>query len=166
VLIKLLAFPAFVVAVALTRVVLLYLERRGKPPLRSLFALQLVFLIGFMLAGWAALPLNNAEAPVALLAGMLGAASMGVQNATSRLALNQLTPTTVMTGNVTQLVIDVVDIARGAADHAVRQRSVKFLWPIVAFALGAIGGAYAYVHLYFLALLLPIGILGCLALIQ
>ncbi len=69
-----------------------------------------------------------------------------------------------MTGNVTQLVIDLVDILRGSADTAVRGRITKFLWPIVAFGVGAIGGAFAYVHLQFWALLLPIAILGWFAL--
>ena len=100
---------------------------------------------------------------MALLAGMLGAAAMGVQNGSSRLVLNQLTPTTVMPGNVTQSVIDVVDILRGTADEIVRKRSVKFLWPIVAFAIGAICCGLGYIHFHFFALLLPIGILGWFA---
>jgi len=163
VLIKFLAFLAFVVSVAFTRIFVIWLERHSVPPLRPIFLLQLILLIGFMTLGSLALPLSNAESSLALLAGMLGAAAMGVQNASSRLVLNQLTPTTVMTGNVTQLVIDVVDILRGAADELVRKRSIKFLWPIVAFATGAIFGGLGYVHFHFFALLLPIGILGWFA---
>ena len=68
-----------------------------------------------------------------------------------------------MTGNVTQLVLDAVDLARGAADDAVRQRSLKFIGPIVAFAFGAIGGAVGYLRLAFWALLAPVVVLGVLA---
>ncbi|MEO6921770.1 MAG: YoaK family protein [Collimonas sp.] len=159
VLIKLLAFPAFVFAVALTRMAVIWLERGGKPPMFYLLLLQLVFLLGFMLAGYLIEPVSDSRAPLALLAGMLGAASMGVQNASSRLILQHLTPTTVMTGNVTQVIIDLVDILRGAADDALRQRCIKFFWPIVAFGIGAVGGAFAYKYLLFLALLLPAAIL-------
>jgi uncharacterized membrane protein YoaK (UPF0700 family) len=68
-----------------------------------------------------------------------------------------------MTGNVTQLVIDAVDLARGAGDETVRARSLKFVGPIVAFAVGAIGGGFGYVLTGFAALLLPIAILTLLA---
>ncbi len=159
VLIKLLAFPAFIFAVALTRMAVIWLERGGRAPMFYLLLLQLVFLLGFMLAGYLAEPVTNSRAPLALLAGMLGAAGMGVQNASSRLVLQHLTPTTVMTGNVTQVIIDLVDILRGAATDEIRQRCRKFFWPIVAFGAGAIGGAFAYKHLLFLALLLPLALL-------
>lgn len=160
VLIKFMAFPAFVGAVALTRMIMIWLERSGRAPLRTLFAVQISFLTAFMLLGYFALPIQATDTPVVLLAGMAGAAAMGVQNAASRLAFSDIAPTTVMTGNVTQLVIDLVDILRGSADTAVRGRISKFLWPILAFGFGAIGGAYAYLYAHFWALLLPIAILG------
>ncbi|GGC93234.1 YoaK family protein [Undibacterium terreum] len=163
VLIKFLAFPSFVGAVALTRMIVIWLERSGKAPVRTLFAVQIAFLTAFMLLGYFALPLQSNDTLVVLLAGMSGAAAMGVQNAASRLVLSDIAPTTVMTGNVTQLVIDLVDILRGSADTAVRGRISKFLWPIVAFGLGAIGGAYGYVHFHFWASLLPIATLGLFA---
>ena len=98
-----------------------------------------------------------------MAAGMVGAAAMAVQNAGARLVLSGLAPTTVMTGNVTQWVIDAVDLARGAGDDAVRERARKFIAPIVAFAAGAIVGAFGYVHVGFAALLLPIAVLGGLS---
>ncbi|MES2071406.1 MAG: YoaK family protein [Pseudomonadota bacterium] len=163
VLIKFLAFPAFIGAVALTRMVVLWLERSGKTPLRSVVAMQIAFLLAFMVLGYCALPILKTDTPLALLAGMAGAAAMGVQNAASKLVYNDIAPTTVMTGNVTQLVIDLMDILRGSTDPAVRGRIGKFLWPILAFGLGAIGGAFAYLYLQFWALALPIAILGWFA---
>jgi uncharacterized membrane protein YoaK (UPF0700 family) len=162
VLIKFLAFASFVAAVACTRLYILWLERKQCAPLRSVLGLQLVLLIGFMLIGAAALPLKAPDTPLALLAGAVGAAAMGVQNAAARLLLQNLTPTTVMTGNVTQLVIDLVDLARGGADDTVRKRSVKFFWPILAFGVGAIGGAFAYFYAGFFGLLLPMALLAWL----
>ncbi|KQV82500.1 hypothetical protein ASD15_10825 [Massilia sp. Root351] len=162
VLIKFLAFGAFVAAVAFTRLYILWLERRGVAPLRSVFGLQLLLLIGFMLAGLAALPVTASDTPLALLAGAIGAAAMGVQNAAAKLLLSNLTPTTVMTGNVTQLVIDLVDVVRGGADQAIHRRCAKFLWPILAFGSGCIGGAFAYIYAGFYGLLPAIALLAWL----
>lgn len=164
VLIKLLAFASFVAGVACTRLYILWLEQRQSAPLRPVLWLQLVLLLGFMLAGLAALPLTSSDAPLALLAGTVGAAAMGVQNAAAKLLLSSLTPTTVMTGNVTQLVIDLVDILRGGAGPATHHRCAKFLWPILAFGAGCIGGAFAYVYAGFYGLLLPAALLVWLAL--
>jgi uncharacterized membrane protein YoaK (UPF0700 family) len=159
VLIKFIAFFTFVLAVAFTRLALLWLERGGKPVLLALYLIEAVLLLLFLAFGTLALPVTDAGAPLTILAGAAAAAAMGVQNAGSRLVLQHLTPTTVMTGNVTQLVIDWVDIARGAADEVARARSGKFFWPIVAFAAGAIGGAFAYAWVAFMALALPIAAL-------
>jgi len=159
VLIKFVAFPAFILSVAFTRMAVVWLERAGKAPLPWLLALQLLFLLGFMGVGQHIAPVQDPQAMLTLLAGILGTAAMAVQNAASRLVLTKHTPTTVMTGNVTQLVIDLVDILRGAADDVVRERCRKFFWPIVTFGVGAISGALAYHQVLFLALLLPAAIL-------
>jgi uncharacterized membrane protein YoaK (UPF0700 family) len=102
------------------------------------------------------------DTPLALLAGAIGAAAMGVQNAAAKLLLSNLTPTTVMTGNVTQLVIDLVDVVRGGADQAIHRRCAKFLWPILAFGSGCIGGAFAYIYAGFYGLLPAIALLAWL----
>ena len=156
---KLLVFPAFIVSVALTRLVVLWLERRNRPALRPLLLLQLILLGCFAVAGWRALPLTDSDSQLAVLAGLLGAAAMGVQNAAARLVLGNLAPTTVMTGNVTQLVIDAVDLLRGAGDAATRQRIGKFIGPIVSFSIGAMGGGLGYIYLGFAALALPMLVL-------
>jgi uncharacterized membrane protein YoaK (UPF0700 family) len=162
VLLKLLAFPAFIAAVACTRLLTLRLEAGGHSALRALLLVESALLAAFMVAGWAASPVHDTEAPLAMAAGLLGAAAMGVQNAAARLVLTALAPTTVMTGNVTQLVIDAVDMARGAADAAVRARARRIVESIAAFAVGAIGGAMAYVHAGFAALLAPVTVLAAL----
>ena len=164
VLIKFLAFPAFIAAVAMSRMLALYADRRWNSAARPLLALQVLLLAACMLSGWRAQPIVDASAPWVLATGVLGAAAMGVQNAAGRLAFSNLTPTTVMTGNVTQLVIDVVDLARGAADDALRGRIQKFLWPVLAFGAGAICGAFIFLQISLWALALPLIILASLAL--
>jgi uncharacterized membrane protein YoaK (UPF0700 family) len=164
VLVKFLAFPAFIAAVAGARLLALRTLRRGRSPRVWLLALQCALLAASMLCAWRAQPIVDASAPWVLATGMLGAAAMGVQNAAARLAFSDLAPTTVMTGNVTQVVIDLVDLARSATDDGLRQRIRKFVCPVLAFAGGAICGASFYQHAHLWALALPLVILVGLAL--
>lgn len=156
VLIKFLAFPAFILAVALSRIVALRLEASGKSAARALTGMQLLFLLVFTLLGYMSTPVQSTDAVLPLLAGIAGAAAMGIQNAASRLVWTELAPTTVMTGNVTQIVIDLVDIIRGSAAAGTKARLWKFLWPVLAFGVGAVGGAFAYMVAGFFSLALPV----------
>jgi len=117
-----------------------------------------------MLCGWRAQPIVDPTASWVLGAGMLAAAAMGVQNAASRLAFGELSPTTVMTGNVTQLVLALVDLLRGAADAGLRDRLQKLFWPVVTFGIGAICGALLCERLSLWALALPLVVLAGVAL--
>jgi uncharacterized membrane protein YoaK (UPF0700 family) len=166
VLLKLLAFPAFIVAVVAARLLSRALARRGRSAVRPLLVVQALCLLAFMAAGLRALPIVTPDAPQVLLTGILGAVAMGVQNAQARLELGTLVPTTVMTGNVTQVVIDLVDIAfghAGAETAAVKSRLKKMLPAVAGFGVGAIGGACAWHALSFPALLLPVALLLGLA---
>ena len=165
VLIKLLAFVAFVAAVAASRLLVLAIEHKAWPLQRLLLLVQAALLAASMLCGWRAQPIVEANAPWVLATGLLAAAAMGVQNAAARLAFNDLAPTTVMTGNVTQLVLDLVDLLRGkSADAGLRQRIHKFAWPILAFACGALCGALVYLQVALWALVVPVVILAGMAL--
>ena len=184
---KLLAFPAFVLAVVLSRLIALAAQGRGKSAVQRLFVSQIVLLAGFMAAGLASQGARSADpgstALPVLLAGLLGAMAMGVQNAQGRLELAALVPTTVMTGNVTQLVIDLVDLLvlpKAAADlvagaaasvpvsarAAARARVKRMLPAVLGFGAGAICGAFAYHAWSYWALLLPLALLVWAALIS
>lgn len=161
---KLLALPAFVLAVAATRLTALALERRGVAPLRWLLACEIVILAGFAAAGLLLSPLGSPDGPRAVAVAMLGVAAMGVQNAIGRLGLAHLAATTVMTINVTQVVIDVVDRLRGAAPIGgpARLRMRRMLPAVLAFAVGALAGAYGVAAWSFWCLLVPIATLALL----
>lgn len=165
-LIKFLAFPAFIAGVVIARLVIAALERHQRPALQLAMLLQMLLLVAFMLLGVMASPIGLVQTPLAIAAGMFGAIAMGVHSANARLLLTQLAPTSLMTGNVTQIVIDTVDIIRGAADAATRTRCAKFVWPVLAFGIGAVLAAYAYMFAGFWALLLPIFILLGLILLE
>jgi uncharacterized membrane protein YoaK (UPF0700 family) len=159
-LLKLLAFPAFILGVAAARLLVASCERRGKPAVKPTYLLQLVLLIGFMVCGMLAEPVGRSAGALAMAAGLFGAAAMGAHSAASKLLLSHLAPTSMMTGNVTQLVIDTVDRLRGAADAAAKARCAKFFFPVLAFALGCGAAAFAYIAVGFVALAVPVAILG------
>jgi uncharacterized membrane protein YoaK (UPF0700 family) len=162
VLIKLLAFPAFILAVVVARLIVTRAELAGRTGARPLLALQGTLLLGSMATGWLALPIADSRSTWALMAGVLAAAAMGVQNAASRLVWSSLSPTTVMTGNVTQLTIDLVDLAHRPGHDDIRQRVHRFLWPVVAFGVGAVAGAFAFREFSFPALVAPVVLIGVL----
>jgi uncharacterized membrane protein YoaK (UPF0700 family) len=162
-LLKFLAVPAFALGVVLARLFDLRCARLGHNPARPLLLMQLLLLIGFMVAGIAASPIRDAQAPLVLACGMLGAAGMGVQNAAAKLQFGRLAPTTVMTGNVTELLIDMTDLASGRGNQALHDRFVKFFWPVLSFAFGCIAGGLAYVNFGFWCLLPALVLLAWLA---
>jgi uncharacterized membrane protein YoaK (UPF0700 family) len=102
--------PAFVLAVALAAVVARLERRAGRAPVAVLLSLVAGGLFLFALSG-ATLRLLPGFAPtaVARLGACCAVAAMGFQNALMREALNGSAPTTFMTGNLTQLVIELVD---------------------------------------------------------
>jgi uncharacterized membrane protein YoaK (UPF0700 family) len=166
ILLKFLAFPAFIAGIAGARLLIAAAEAKRWPGLMLALLLEVVLLSGFMLCGWLGSPVGADVTPLAMAAGLLGAAAMGAHSATSRLLLGHLAPTSMMTGNVTQIVIDVVDLLRGAADGKTGDRFAKFIWPLLAFGGGCILAAFAYHALGFSALLLPIAILCGLIVLQ
>lgn len=159
---KLLALPMFVVAVAITRLVAVALERRGVDPLTPLILAQMVFLAGFLGLGLAARPIEDPESLLTVLAAMAAVTAMGIQNAAARTLLASLPPTTIMTGNTTQVVIDLVDLARGDPELAgpARRRLGQMLPILLAFALGTILGALGYAWWSFWCLMAPIAVLA------
>ncbi|TXM70119.1 DUF1275 domain-containing protein [Methylobacterium sp. WL12] len=156
VLAKLLALPTFILAVAVTRLIALALERRGASPLRPLLVLEAAALIAFAIVGASLSPLGSPDGAKAIGVGMLGVAAMGIQNGIGRLVIGHLAATTVMTVNVTQAVIDLTDHACGktlGAPAATRLR--RTLSAVLAFAVGALAGAFGVAALSFACVLVP-----------
>jgi len=164
-LLKILAVPAFILGVAAARLLVLACEQRARPAHKPCYLLQLVLLTGFMVCGMLAEPVPKQMGALAMAAGLLGTAAMGAHSAASKLLLSNLAPTSMMTGNVTQLVIDGVDWLRGAGDAATAARCGKFFWPVFGFALGCAGAAFLFLAVGFVALLVPIAIL-CASLVM
>ena len=155
---KLSALPVFCAAVVLSRLASNALVARQRPPLYSLVVAKILLLVlaAALMIGFG--PFRNADAPLAFVAGMSMVCAMAVQNAMQRMHLAQLPPSTLMTGNTTQVMIDLADWLRGLQGDARRSavaRLQKMLPAIASFALGCALAALAYVQLGMWCFALP-----------
>ena len=155
---KLMALPVFVGVVALVHATM---QRSGaRSARRPLLMLEAMLLAAFAVIGVAASPIRSSDEPLAFLAGMIGVTAMAVQNAASRGVFAGLAPTTVMTGNVTQLTVDLVDLAAGRDPDGGRQALLARIhrtWPPVAlFTVGSATGAVSFINFGFGCLAAPI----------
>src|SRR5690606_5513569 len=147
----------FIVGVALAKLLASLCQRKNHNALRLLCVLEMALLTAFMFAGIVASPIEENTEAMVMLAGFVGAMAMGVHSACGRLVLRDLAPTAMMTGNVTQCVIEFIDLIQKGGQRR-RKRLAKYFWPIITFGLGAFVAAFSYVQFKFWALLLPIAI--------
>jgi uncharacterized membrane protein YoaK (UPF0700 family) len=173
---KLMALPLFCLVVALVRVLGLLLASDGKAqpaqpaqpvrlPLRVMLGLKLVLLTTAAVLAVRLGPFPNGDVWPALLTGMMLVSAMAVQNAAQRLYLGAAPPTTIMTGNVTQAMIDVVDVLRGLPPaDPVRARLARMAANILGFAIGCAGAALLFVYLKMWCFAVP-PLLGLLAIL-
>jgi uncharacterized membrane protein YoaK (UPF0700 family) len=158
---KLLALPEFIVVVALARVAGAALAARDMPALRTLLVTKVLFLLAFFVLAVALGPFPNSDAPAALLTGFAGVAGMAIQNAVQRVHFASVPPTTLMTGNTTQAVLDAVDLLRGVeSSHAaaIRARFGRTFRSIVWFAAGCAVSAVLYYWTGFWCLAVPVAV--------
>ena len=155
---KLLALPVFALAVAATALVSGRLRTVSRSPLAPLLVVQALLLAAAALSVLVMPAPRSGNDGGTLVIGMLAVVAMGLQNALMRLELSALPPTTVMTGNVTQVVIDLVAAHGAAAPGAVqvaRLRIRKQAPGLLAFAGGAAAGALVFAWVGLLSLAIP-----------
>lgn len=160
---KLSALPVFVLSVVLTAQAEFMLQRRGHNGTVALLIVEALLLAGggtafYALGG----PTRPDDQPVFVI-GFLLIAAMGVQNALMRTSLAGPVQTTVMTGNVTQMAIDLLSVATKRADETVRGR-IRRSWPAIGgFALGSALGALAYALINFHCLWPAVALIAAVA---
>jgi uncharacterized membrane protein YoaK (UPF0700 family) len=164
---KLMALPLFCVVVALVRVLELllapYTKARPALPLRVMLGLKLALLTTAAVLAVRLGPFPDGDVWPALLTGMMLVSAMAVQNAAQRLYLGAAPPTTIMTGNTTQAMIDVVDLLRGLPPaDPVRQRLASMAANILGFATGCAAAALLFAYLKMWCFAVP-PLLGLLA---
>jgi uncharacterized membrane protein YoaK (UPF0700 family) len=148
--------PIFMVAVAATVVFVRRLRARGRAPIVPVLVAQLALILAFMALG-VALHARLDESWAILVVGTAGVLAMGIQNAATRVVVGG-TPTTIMTGNVTQLTIDLVEVvapATGVVDAEARKRFANTAVILAGFVAGAAAGATAMQALGFWSMAIP-----------
>ena len=163
---ELIAIPMFILVVASTRLLVLACERRGLSGFHASLVYEIAMLVGCMGVGIAASPITDPAAVGSIVAAQFGVAAMAVQNAICRVIFPLHPPTTVMTINLTQVSVDLVDKNRGVPglSEEARARFNRTAPVICTFAVGVIVGAYGYLFASFWCLAIPIvGLLVILA---
>jgi len=178
---RLAMIPTFMASVAATALFARAIRRRGNAPLVALLALMTLALATFCATGVALRPFaKGPDEWSVMLIGATGVIAMGVQNTLMRDALRTLSPTTIMTGNLTQFTIDLVEILlpMGGGDGGegdlqkrtrvrteVTARLVKFGLPLGGFVLGAALGARLTSSFGLWSIALPTFIVGGLTVV-
>jgi uncharacterized membrane protein YoaK (UPF0700 family) len=156
-----LSVPVFMIMLFLTRLFAGGLEQAGVSTLRPLLLLQLFFLAAFLSLCVVAGPWRDANAVLAVTAGMFGVAAMAVQNALVQISLTNTPTTAVMTTNVTHFMLDL-GAALVGRDHAkvaqARARAMRTLPVIVGFTIGCVCGAAFEAAAGLWSLALPTGL--------
>jgi uncharacterized membrane protein YoaK (UPF0700 family) len=155
---RLLMLPTFVLTVALTSLLARYARHKQWPVFAVLLTAEALALGIFLIIGTQLSPslLLDVQEDLILPIGMAGVVAMAIQNALMKEAkgvFKSYIPTTVMTGNTTQLTIDVVqflsakfskapsELTQREAEEAL-ERMGRFIPVIAGFALGGFAAAY------------------------
>jgi len=158
---KLLALPVFIAVVGLTHLAALQLHKRNLASLHLLLIAHVALLALFAVFGIVFGPFKDADSTLALVTGMTGVAAMAMQNTLSRQHLKSAPPTTLMTGNVTQVAIDLFALI-GLKDEQERRAIFTRLGPIgsnlLGFTLGCVGAALTYLAIGLWSLVVPVAV--------
>ena len=144
---KLLALPMFCLVVMAIRLLSVALMAKGLPALRAILGVKVVLLIlGGGAGDWIG-PIRQRRWLGGAVTGMALVAAMAIQNAIHRIHMGALPPTTIMTGNTIQIMIDLADLMRGVsggAREAIRARLSRMSGSVAAFAAGCAAAALIY----------------------
>jgi uncharacterized membrane protein YoaK (UPF0700 family) len=153
---RLMMIPVFMVSVASTSLLARYARHRKWPVFAVLLTAEAVALTVFLIVGTRLSPslLLDVQEDLIFPIGMAGVVSMAIQNALMKEAkgvFKSYIPTTVMTGNTTQLTIDIVQFLCAKLGNANDPNSeaeealdrISRVFPtILGFGLGGFAAAY------------------------
>jgi uncharacterized membrane protein YoaK (UPF0700 family) len=161
---KLLALPVFCVVVAGVRLLSVALVEKRLPALRTILGVKLALLIAGAALAIEFGPFESGDGWAALTTGMMLVAAMAIQNAIHRIHMGSLPPTTIMTGNTVQIMIDLADLMRGVpadARGALQLRLSRLSSSVTAFAAGCAAAALIYAKQGIWCFLIPPAIAVC-----
>jgi uncharacterized membrane protein YoaK (UPF0700 family) len=106
---QILAVPVFILAVAATWLIAKASGRRGTGLMRPLLLIQFLLITCLLIFSIITKPSTDPHGPMATIAAMIAVSAMGCQFALLRLTLPVAPSTAVMTGNLTNAVLALVD---------------------------------------------------------
>jgi uncharacterized membrane protein YoaK (UPF0700 family) len=147
---QLLAIPVFMVALALVWLIAEFSKRKGARLARLLLVVQFLLLAAVLVFSVVTNPSSNSHGLLAGVTALLAVSAMATQYALLRLALPGAISTAVMTGNLANTVLSIMDaLSRGhplmSADSGRLKRSLHLLFgfllgcAIAAMAISTLG---------------------------
>ena len=142
---QLMAIPVFIVALALVWLIARFSNRKGPALVQLLLVVQFLLLATVLVFCLAAKPSSNPHGVPACVAALIAVSAMACQYALLRLAIPGAISTAVMTGNLTNTVLSIMDtLSHGhplmSADGGRLKRSLYLLF---GFLIGCVVAAIA-----------------------
>ena len=140
-----LAIPVFIAAVAVTWLIAQASHKRGPALARLLLVVQFVLLAAVLAFSVITRPSANPHGLIAGIAVMIAVSAMACQYALLRLALPTVVSTAVMTGNLTNATLSVMEIlsTRGSSTSIDARRLMGSLNLLAGFLIGCLVAAAA-----------------------
>lgn len=139
---KLFTFPAFILSVVVATLLIRKTKWGRDPASLSLLRLEAILLIGCGILFYFT---KGVETPLGQVGLMLVVFALGFQNAFHRLTNIQSSPSTVMTGNVTQITVETTDFIFASAPPEKKLREKfkikEIALSITAFLIGCLTAA-------------------------
>ncbi|MGY8661392.1 YoaK family protein [Bradyrhizobium sp. UFLA05-109] len=145
---KLLALPVFCTVVIATRLLSSLLSHQLRAVFETMLGLEIALLVAGATLAVRFGPFRDGDSWQAIVTGMVLVAAMAIQNATHRIYLASVPPSTLMTGTTTQIMIDLADLALGRNEKNQPNDRLKTMgMNVLVFALGC--GAAALLFMQF-----------------
>ena len=145
---QILAIPVFILAVAVTWLIARASGRRGTGLMRPLLLIQFLLIACVLIFSVITKPSGDPHGPMATIAAMIAVSAMGCQFALLRLTLPVAPSTAVMTGNLTNAVLGLMDlISRTLPLENDNSRLIGALHLLVGFFVGCVLATAALMYL-------------------
>ena len=146
---QILAVPVFILAVAATWLIAKASRRRGSGLMRPLLLIQFLLITCLFIFSIITKPSADPHGLMATIAAMIAVTAMGCQFALLRLTMPVVPSTAVMTGNLTNAVLALVD-SSGRTDRLMESNSKRLsgaLHLLVGFFVGCVLATAALMYL-------------------
>lgn len=143
--IKLGALPVFLLTVIFTKRAI-NITSANKPILSNLLYAEVAFLLAFLASAIYFGPFEEAGTLEVAFTGFLGLTAFAIRNTAGKTVMGKMKPTLLMTGNTTQLGIDLSDYVfdrNNCNMDSLRHSSTL----VTSFTLGAFFGAVLYIYI-------------------